>query len=205
MTTIITKLRNLIADILYTDGRDSFTHESISSSKIYTLTESNVSSSTIIVYKNGVVWAATNYTYSTVTGKLTITGTLAVGDSLEISYSYYEKYSDTELQGFIVAALSYLIVERYKCFITKPPLLIFPTPTEDEENLIAVVASILIKGDVVSYRTPELTIGFERGDSKEKKIKKLIRQFAKSYGILDYVDLTEDMTEPVSDEDDGEL
>jgi hypothetical protein len=109
------------------------------------------------------------------------------GDSLEVDYSYYQKYSDTELSGFIRSAISYLVIEKYRCFAIKPPDIIFPTPTEDAENLIAVVASILIKGDVVSYRTPELTMTFERGDSKEKKIKKFVRQFKKTYGILTYI------------------
>jgi hypothetical protein len=200
MVEIIVKVRNLIEDILKTDGRDVFIYESVTSSKIFTLTEGNVSSSTIIVYKNGVVWAGTNYSYSTTTGKLTVTGTLAVGDSLEVIYSYYLKYSDTELQGFIRGAVSYLSVNQYKCFAVKPPSLIFPTPTESEENLIAVIATILIKGDVIAYRTPELTMNFERGDSKEKKIKKFIRQFKKTLGVLDYINLELEMAEP-TDED----
>ena len=72
-------------------------------------------------------------------------------------------------------------------FFIQPPDMIFPTPTNDEEDLIAIVTSILIKGDVTSYRTPELTMSFERSDSKEKKIKKLVRQFKKTYGILEYI------------------
>jgi len=188
MINIILKVRDAIRDLLITTGRDIFSYESITSSKIFTLTEANISASTIIVYKNGVVWAGTNYSYSTITGKLTVTGTLTVGDSLEVAYSYYEKYSDTELQGFIRSAISYLVVEKYRCFAVMPPDMIFPTPTESEEHLIAVVAAILIKGDVISYRTPELTINFERGDSKEKKIKKFVRQFKKTYGCLEYID-----------------
>lgn len=187
MTEIILKIRNLIQDILKTDGRDLFTYESVASSKIFTLTESNVSSSTIIVLKNGSVWAASNYSYSSTTGKLTVTGSLTAGDSLEVTYSYYQKYSDTELQGFIKAAISHLSVERYNTFTVKSDNVIFPTPTEAEENLIAIIATILIKGDVTGYRTPELTISFERGDSKEKKIKKIVRQFKKSKGVFRYV------------------
>jgi hypothetical protein len=266
MTEIILKIRNLIQDILKTDGKDVFNYESITSSKIFTLTESNVSSSSILVYKNGVLWSITpvagsgvswtrsstvititknshgfitgdiatvsvsssiaalplgayivtkltdntfsvvglnagassgtctytvlaNYSYSTTTGKLTITGTLTPGNSLEVDYSYYIKYSDTELQGFVGAAFSYLSTEKYKCFTVKTANIIFPSPTEAEKNLIAIVASILIKGDIISYRTPELTISFERGDSKEKKIKRFLKQFNKSYGILDYIKL----------------
>jgi hypothetical protein len=191
MTYIILKTRDLIGDNLITTGRDVYTYESITSSKIFTLTEANVSASTIVVLKNGVVWAGTNYSYSATTGKITVTGTLVAGDSLEVDYSFYQKYSDSELQGFIRSAISYLVVEKYGCFAVKPPDIIFPTPSEDAENLIAVVASILIKGDVVSYRTPELSISFERGDSKEKKIHKFVRQFKKTYGNLTYIKMDE--------------
>jgi len=201
MVNIIIKVRDLIQDSLKTDGRDVFQYESITSSKIFTPTEANISASTIIVYKNGVVWAGTNYSYSATTGKLTVTGTLIAGDSLEVDYSYYQKYSDTELQGFIRSAISYLVIEKYRCFAIMPPDMIFPTPTSDEENLIAVIASILIKGDVVGYRTPELTISFERGDSKEKKIKKFVRQFKKTYGCLEYIDPTETIVSEDEDED----
>lgn len=191
MTETILKIRNLISDILKTDGRDSFTYESVASSKIFSLTESNVSSATIIVQKNGAVWASANYSYSSTTGKLTVTGSLTAGDSLEVTYSYYSKYSDTELQGFIKAAISYLSVEKYGTFAVKSDNVIFPTPTEGEENLIAVIASILIKGDVISYRTPELSISFEKSDSKETKIKKYVRQYKKAYGILKYIKMDE--------------
>jgi hypothetical protein len=187
MTTIIEKIRNIIEDNIKTDGRDSFTYESIASSKIFTLTQANASAATIVVLKNGVVWASSNYTYSTTTGKLTVTGSLTAGDSLEVDYSYYLKYSDAEIQGFIKAAISYLAVEKYGTLTVKSDNVIFPIPNESEENLLALIASILIKGDIVSYRTPELTMVFERGDNKDKKIKKIVRQFKKTYGCLKYI------------------
>jgi hypothetical protein len=189
MTTIIEKIRNLIEDNLITTGRDVFDYESIVSSKIFTLTEANVNTSTIIVKKNGTVWAVGNYSFNSGTCELTIIGTLAAGDSLAVTYSYYAKYSDNEIIGRIKAAISYLSVEKYGTFAIKEDNVIFPTPDEQEENLIAIVASILIKGDVVSYRTPEFTITFERGESKEKKIKQCIRQSKKAYGVLQYIKL----------------
>ena len=200
METIITKTRNLIEDILKTDGRDVYTFESLSSSKIFTLTESNIDATTIIVYKNGVVWADINYNYSAITGKLTITGALAAGDSLEVIYSYYGKYSDNEIRGFIKATISHLAVEKYKTFAVKSDNIIFPTPSESEENLFALIASILVKGSVRSYRTPELTITFNESLSKEEKIKLAIRKFKKAYGVFKYVNLEEDVTIPEEDQ-----
>lgn len=199
MDDVILVVRDLIGDNLITTGRDVYTYESIISSKIFTLTESNLIASTIVVKKNGVVWAATNYSFNTNTCELTVTGILIVGDSLLVTYSFYQKYSSNELQGHIRAAVSYLVIEKYGCFIVKPPDIIFPTPTQSEIYLIAIIASILIKGDVISYKTPELTINFERGDSKEKKIKKFVRQFKKTYGILTYIYPGETMVP----EDDG--
>jgi len=191
MDDVILAVRDLIGDNLITTGRDVYTYESIVSSKIFTLTEVNITASTIVVKKNGSVWAASNYSFNAGTCELTVTGTLTAGDSLLVTYSFYQKYSDTELQGQIRSAISYLVVEKYGCFAVKPPDIIFPTPTQSEVYLIAVVASILIKGDVVGYRTPELTISFERGDSKEKKIKKFVRQYKKAYGYLTYIDPSE--------------
>lgn len=196
MDEVILAIRDAISDNLITIGRDVFTYESITSSKIFTLTEVNISASTILVYKNGTLWAGTNYSYSTTTGKITITGVLTPGDSLEITYSYFCKYSDNELQGFARAAISYLVIEKYGTFIVKPPDIIFPTPTQSEVYLIAIIASILIKGDVISYKTPELAINFERGDNKEKKIKKIVRMFKKTYGYLDYIGLGEKVADP---------
>lgn len=270
MQTTIDKVRNLIQDILKTDGKDNFTFESSVSSKIFTITEANVSASTVLVYKNGILWSIlpvpgatvawtrvgtvvtitkighglitndvititvssaltalplgtysvtkltdntftvvglnagatsgtctyttiSNYSYSTTTGKLTITGTLTAGDSLEVTYSYYQKYSDTEIIGFIKSAIAYLSIEKYGTFTVKNDNIIFPTPTELGENLIAIIASILVKGDVTSYRTPEFSITFNRGDSIETKIKKFVRQSKKSYGVLIYIDPSETM------------
>lgn len=190
MQNIIEKIRNLINDNVITTGRDVFNYESIVSSKIFTLTESNISSSSIVVKKNGTVWASSNYSFDGDTCELTVTGTLAVGDLLLVTYSYYPKYSDTELEGWTKAAISYLSVEKYGTFIIESGNVLDPEPTEAEEHLIAMVASILIKGDVVSYRTPELSITFARGDSIESKIQKFVRAFKKSYGVLIYIDPT---------------
>lgn len=195
MINIIAKTRDLIGDMLSTYGRDNYTYESITSSKIFSLTESNISASTILVYLNGVLWADTNYSYDSATGKLTITGALVAGDSLEVTYSYYSKYSDTELEGYIRAAVAYLAIEQYKTFAVKPPNIIFPTPTEAEEYLLAIIAAILIKGNIRQYRTPEITVIFNENESPEKRIRKAVRQFKKTFGVIDYIDPTENITE----------
>jgi len=185
MDDVISAVRDLIEDN-YQRTEDTFEYLT---SKIFTLTESNVDATSIIVYRNGVVYAPANYTYSSITGKLTVTGTLTVNDILQVVYNAYEKYSTAEMQGYIRSAISYLVIERYKCFIVKPPDIIFPTPDTSEVNLIAIIASILIKGSIRQYRTPDFTISFNDNESKEQKIKKIVRQFQKNYGVIDYIDL----------------
>jgi hypothetical protein len=197
MTNIIIKLRDAI--------EDNYKYTTVSfeyiTSKVFTLSESNIDSTSLACYKNGTLWAAANYTYASTTGKVTVTGTLTAGDVLEFVYNAYAKYSDTELRGYIRSALGYLAIERYKTFVSRSDNTIYPTPTENEEYLISFIASVLIKGAISSYRTPEITINFNDKMPKEDKIRQAIRQFSKTYGILDYVELDEEELHEEDDDD----
>ena len=197
MTTIIIKLRDAIEDN-YKYTTDSFEYIT---SKVFTLTESNIDSTSLVCYKNGTLWAATNYKYASTTGKVTVTGTLVAGNVLEFVYNAYSKYSDTELRGYIRAALGYLAIEKYKTFVSRSDNIVYPTPTENEEYLIAFIASVLIKGAISSYKTPEITVNFNDKMSKEDKIRQAIRQFSKTYGILEYVELDEEVLTEEDEED----
>lgn len=192
MTNIIDKLRAIINDFLQTNGKQSFEYLSTQASKIFTLFNSNVSSSTIIVYKNGEEWSSDNYSYDSSTAQITIDEEsgeeLEIGDVLLVTFSYYNKYSDTELINFIKAALAYLSSYGYGTFTCRSDEYISPTPTENEQYLIAMVAGILIKGDIRRYSTKEIDIVFNDNDSKEKRIKKLIMQAKKTYGSIIYID-----------------
>ena len=184
MTSLILKIRDLIQDNLETQI-DEFQY---TISKVFTLTQANVSVSSIQVYKNGILVSSSNYTFDATTNKLTFAAdyTLVIGDNIEINYSCYLKYSDTELEGFVRAAFTYLAVNKYKTYTNRCGA-VFPTPTESENYLIALIAAILIQGDVASYRTPEISITFNNTDSKEKKIRNLIAQFAKTFGNFQYI------------------
>jgi len=199
MEAIISKVRDLINDILQTNGRDVFEYIT---SKVFTLSSGNVESSSIKVYKNGTLWAGTNYTYDDDTASITVTGTITVGDVLTVTYSYYQKYSENEISGFIRAALYRLSVEQFGQFIIVSGETISPVPTVPQENLIALVASILISGNVRSYRTPEINLVFGESLSVEQKIKSCISKFSKNYGTMKYVDL--DYTWEVYEDQDSE-
>lgn len=189
MTNIIEKIRSLQNDILKTNGRQSYQYLSLAYSKIITLNKANTDSSSILVYKNGVLWANSNYSYNSDTVQVTVTGTLAVGDVLLLTYSYYEKYSNNEIRGWIKAAIFYLSVEKYNTFAVKSDNIIFPTPDEEQENLIAIVAGILMGGDIRQYRTPEFTIVYQDNEPKEKRIARTVAQYKKAYGSFKYIDM----------------
>jgi hypothetical protein len=197
MTTIITKIRDLIQDLLATGLQDSFTYYT---SKIFELTEKNISAASILVYVNGALKSAANYTYDATTRKITYTASLTAGDNVLVSYSAYEKYSDSELKAYTKSALTYLATEKYKTFKCGTDEVVFPTPTESEENLMALLATILIGGDVKGWRSQEINITFQDNESKEKRIKNVIRQFQKSYGIFTYIKYDEKTVDEKLDE-----
>jgi hypothetical protein len=207
MEKIVEKVRNLVDDLLNAAGRQEFDFLSISSSKVFTLSESNVTASTVKVYKNGSLWSTDNYTFDSATNQIIVEEEsgeeLEVGDTLLVIFSFYKKYSDTEIEAYIKAAIICLSVEQYKTFTISESDLIFPTPTEIEENLIAVVASILMQGGIQQYRTPELSITFQDSDSKEVRITKLIKKYKKTYGILEYIDPKATTVDDNEDEIDG--
>jgi hypothetical protein len=138
-----------------------------------------------------------NYSYSSATGKVTITGILTSGDALTFEYNAYEKYSTSELRSYIRSAIYQLAVNKYRVFTAKSDNIIFPTPSESEECLLAIIAAILIKGNVRQYRTPEFTMTFDTDNmSVEKKIRTTLIQYRKTFGVIQYIGTDEQLPEP---------
>lgn len=194
MESIREKVRDIINDIAQLQKRQ-FEVFSVNGSplNVFTLTGRNIDEDTIKVYRNSILVADTEYTFDGDTNQLTYTGTLNVTDILDIWYDAFDKYSDRELNARIKAALYYLTTLKYKEY-TFDGALIVPTPTDAEEDLIAIVASILIKGNITRYSTPEFTVQFgtegSAGLSVEDKIKMTVNQFKQqTCGVLDYIDL----------------
>jgi hypothetical protein len=193
METIIEKIRNLINDNLkHNKVGDLWQFQGLS--KVFTLENANVDKDSLIVYLNGTVWGEGNYSYNPDTEEVTVTEEtgeeLEVGDNLRATYDYYEKYSENELKGYIKAALSYLSVEKYETYTIETGEELDPSPTEQEENLIALIASILITKSIKSYRTSEFTINFNENESTDEKMRRIINNFNKGLGItLTYVQL----------------
>ena len=175
VTTIKGKIRQLIEDNLVTE-KDIFTYES---SAIFSLSEDNVVSVTN-VYKNSVELTSGQYSYDSTTNKVTISTSLTAGDTIEIDYTCYNNFSNTELTEYIQSALVHLSINNYYDFeYDSTDDAIYPEPEKREENLIARVASILIKPDNVSIRLPDLSINVPNDLPTNDKISKVICVFKK--------------------------
>lgn len=173
---IITKVRNLLGDILKTET-DIFTY---GSSDIFTLTEDNIDSVSA-VYVNSVELESGDYSYSPTTNKLEILATgLTSGDTIEVQVSCYRNYSDTEILGAINAALSHISVGNYEDFTIEEEsggvYGIYPDPDERDSNLIAIVASLILEPGNISYKLPDISISVPNDSSMslENKIKRVI-------------------------------
>ena len=182
LSNLVSKVRYLINDNLteMVPG-DIFTYEN---SNVFTLTESNVSSvSTVLV--NDEELNSGDWSYDSTTNKVTISTSLSTGDIVEIRYSYYPNYSDTEIKRYIEAALVYISANNYKTFIVENET-IFPEPDDREKNLIALITAILIQPNNQTIRLPDVSIVAPRDLPTDQKISRAISLFKKNtHGILD--------------------
>ena len=113
LTTLTTLVRYLLGDILTSmSPGDIFTY---STSSVFTLSETNISSVTTIL-KNDVELGSGDYTYDSDTNKVTISASLTSGDTIEIRYTYYPNYSDSEIQSYIYASIVHLSINNFYNF-----------------------------------------------------------------------------------------
>jgi hypothetical protein len=179
MTSIILKIRHLIQDNSISTS-DIFTY---GSSKVFTLSESNVNS-VVTVYRNDV--SNSSYTYNSTTKKVTYTGTLTAGDTVQIDFTYYPNYSDTEIQSYIHSALVHLSNHNYEDFTVESGNSIYPELTPQEETLVALIASILIEPDNKTIKLPDIRIETPNDLPTYDKIAKVISSFKHNiHGIFE--------------------
>lgn len=144
---------------------------SYTSSSVFTLTESNATAVTAVLVND--TESGVSYTYSSSRQTVTISSSLTSGDTVEIQYTFFPNYSDSEIQDFINSAIIHLSVNNFYDF-TISNSMIFPDPTVVEQRLIAMVASILIQPDNRSLRLPDLTINMPKDLPTMDKIRKVI-------------------------------
>lgn len=174
LTNVRAKLRALISDRLKTDS-EIFEYVS---SLVFQLTESNVVSVTKVTINQAELDSGEDFTLETSTLKVTLNATPTVGDEIEIFETYYEKYSDNELNDYIKAALVYCNLYGETIFeledLGSNTYAIEPTPTQKEGDLIALIAATLINPEYSKYEMDTVKITFPRTQDKETKIRKLI-------------------------------
>ncbi len=183
MATLIaelrTKTRALISDFSK-KGVETFAYSS--GDQVWTLQESYPENITSVT-KNGAALGSAEFSYDSDTNELTITASLSAGDIIICSYTYY-KYSNSEIDSYISGALVWISVYSHcETDFEYESEEIYPTPSSKEEDLISLIASILIKPNYSEYRLPNLTVKYPRTMTKDLKIQRLIEKFYIGLGI----------------------
>jgi hypothetical protein len=183
MTNIRAKIRNLLGDNS-ASGSDIFTY---GTSAVFSLSEANILS-VVDVYRNDVASGVT-HSYNSTTKKVTVTSSLTAGDTVQVDYTYYPNYSNNELTAYAQAALIHLSINNYFNFTYDSTNdQIYPIPEEKEENLIALVAGLLIDPGNRTIRLPDVTIGVPNDLPTDQKISRAIAMYKKdSHGYFDVI------------------
>jgi len=193
--SIITLIRGLIKDILKTDGRNFFEYETDSSFK---LDNERVSSSTVIVYQNGTVLPSTEWSFNANTNKVTLSMagsgySLTDGDAIIVAFSYYEKYSDSEIQSYIQSNLIRFTQRKYKkrFYLNDSSEIVADNginPTRAEGDIIAQITAIDIDPQNININTRDFNISATENKSKSELINDVFASFMKSYGIVEFLE-----------------
>lgn len=164
---------------------DIFTY---GSSSVFTLSETNINSITSVL-RNDVVLSESSYSFNSTNNKLTISSYLTTGDTIEIQYTYYSNYSNSEIESYIRAAAVHLSINGYTTWEIDSLDNFYPDLTNSEVNLIATIASILMDPPISNIRLPDVSLGFPEKLSAHEKIKKLISHFKRDgIGYFNLVD-----------------
>ena len=188
-TSVISIIRGMIDDLLRTDGRDS---EQYDTSSVFFITEDFVSSATITVYVNGV--ETSNFTYDSDNNAVTIADSIDTDAIVLMKYSYYKKYSDTELEGYLNSSLAYFPLYQYKKTFeinTDDEIIAINDyiPTTNELYFIAIIASILIDPQNIKISIPDLALSAKRDKPDQDQIKESFRNFQNFLGFIDYEEI----------------
>lgn len=179
LTDITAQVRYLIND-LPKSGIDIFTY---GSSAVFTLTECNPIAITDVSVNDTT--SGVSYSYNTSTHKVTLTSSLLSGDTVEVDYTFYQNYSDSEIQNYIYAATYHLSNNNYKKFYIESANYIYPDPHDREVHLIAAITALLINPDNKTVRLPDMTISVPKDLPTHDKISRMISIFKKnSHGII---------------------
>lgn len=186
LSEIETLVRYLIDDNLSTQNPgDLYTY---TSSTIFTISEPNfVAITTVLV--NDIELSSSEYSMDSTSGKITINASLVSGDTIEVRYTYYANYSSSEIYKYIRASAIHLSINRLCTFDIDSNDDIFPEPTDEEKNILAMVTSVLIEPDNATIRLPDISINMPKSLSTSDMIRKIITVYKKdSSGVFSLPD-----------------
>jgi len=175
------KIRALVSDISKSDF-ETFIY---STTPTFTIGQKNIIKTQVLL--DGVI--TEDYTFDEDTNKITVTASgLDTSSVIEVNYTYY-KYSDTELDEYIKASLVWISVyshdeKDYEYEVESGGEgTVVPTPENRTNDLIAIVASILIKPNYSQYSLPNVKVVYPEKLTKEEKIEKLVTKFNHGTGV----------------------
>ena len=177
------KIRALCEDFS-NSGFEVFEYKTIN---IFTIAQTNITITEVLL--NGNITA--DYTFDSATNKITITASgLGTEDKIEVDYTF-NKYSDSVLIEWVRASLVWISIYSYNegDFEIETDEEIYPTPSNETEDLISLIASILIKPDYSEYRLPNLTVKYMKKMTREERIEKLITRFNRGLGAIGLIEL----------------
>ena len=182
MDDLLNKIRGLIEDTEKTDYQ-IFEYQI---SNIFTLRESNINSIVKILY-NGSLLDESEYELEDSQVTIVHSGMIAL-DKITIYFTCYKNYSNTVLTKFIMNSIIWLSILKYSTIVFDSLAGTFtPTLTTAEENLVALIASILILPNRSAIRLPNLSETYPENMSRQEKITKLVNQFKSQVGIIDLI------------------
>lgn len=188
MTKTRTLVRQLIEDIAE-DINDYATYETATlAGRTFPLSEENPISTTIDVYINEVETAESNYTFDSSTGSIVVKdAVMSLTDELRVHYDAYRKYSTNEIDAYINRAFVWLSTLKVNDWDVNSSNVIVPQPSVSERRLIALIASILVNGNLLSYKTKEFGMNFNKDITPEQKIRKLVAGFNSTLGKFSWI------------------
>jgi hypothetical protein len=194
LSQLRTWIRQLLNDQRKKDGHDVF---QFCSSSVFNISEDFIDSTSIKVYKNGTLLLNADWDYDSDTNQVTIDiiasgQDLITDDDVEITYNYYAKYSDEELDGYIEGALLYFTEFRHsKTYMIDEDEVVScndEDPTTEEGHLIALVTAIHIDPQNINLRTPDITRSGTQFKSKKDQIIDTITRWQRTLGKIQFLE-----------------
>lgn len=177
------KIRALVEDAPAKSDIETFTY---TNSTIFTITSCNVVGISKVL-RNGAELGSGEFDFDATTNKLEIIlasgSEFAEEDIIEVDF-VFNKYSDAEIDEFLRASLVWISIfsgEGTTDYELEDED-IYPTPDNKSTDLMALVASILIKPNYSRYSLPNVTVVYPKTMDKDEKIKKLIMNFNAGLG-----------------------